>query len=262
MENFNLENATVESNSVDQVIASGFRFNWSDYLSQGFRTYGNEFGIYTAFTLVYVAASLVVGSIPYVGSTIGLFVNPPLIAGFIFYGRLQRINEYREFNSFFGGFKQPFWGALITQSIASTFLMVLAAAILVLPFFYDPIVVFVSELDKIETMPQEALGEFVIGLWNTQLTCAFAIGALAALVITTLICMAPYFIVRRSMPFAEAIRSSVRLVSKKFLPFAALIFTLWLILAVGIMMCCVGFLAAFPVYYLTLLAAFEDIMGD
>jgi uncharacterized membrane protein len=74
--------------------------------------------------------------------------------------------------------------------------------------------------------------------------------------------MAPYFIVRRSMPFAEAIRSSVRLVSKKFLPFAALIFTLWLILAVGIMMCCVGFLAAFPVYYLTLLAAFEDIMGD
>jgi uncharacterized membrane protein len=262
MEDLNSDYSQVKSKSVDEVLASGFVFRGSEYLQQGFRTYGNEFGIYTAFTLVYIAASLVLGSIPYVGSSIGLFVNPPLIAGIIFYGHLQRINEFRDFNSFFSGFKQPYWGALITQSIASTFLMAMAVAILVLPPYYDVIATFATEIQKLESIPQEEAGEFIIGLWNPDLGWAMLLAAVGALVVTTFLCMTPYFIVRRAMPFPEAIRASVRVVSKKFWSFAALVLVLWVVLIVGFMMCCVGFLAAFPVYYLTLLAAFEDIMGD
>jgi uncharacterized membrane protein len=37
---------------------------------------------------------------------------------------------------------------------------------------------------------------------------------------------------------------------------------LWIRLIAGFMLCCVGLLAALPVYYLSMASAYEEITGD
>lgn len=248
--------------TLNEVLLSGYRFQWRSYISEGFRTFGDEFGIYVAFTLVYAAISLAGGSIPYIGSTIGLFVNPPLIAGFIFYGILQRRNDHRDFNAFFSGFRQPYWIPLVAQSLLSTLAIALVIGLVCVPLFYTTLVTFMHELEKVEGMPQDEIGNFVIGLMTPELYTAIIVAVLVGLFVSTFLCLAPCFIVLRRMNQIEAIRSSILLVSKKFLPFLALVFSLWMILIAGVMLCCIGLLAAFPIYYLTLLSAFEHIMGS
>ena len=248
--------------SVFDLQNAGYVFRWTEYLSSGFRTFGNDFGIYVAFTLVYIAISMATGFIPYLGSTIGLFVNPVLIAGYTYYGRLQYLNEHRDFNTFFQGFRQPQWIPLVMQSLMASFLLVVAIAAATMPFFYDSILKFLEDVQKIETLPQAEVGEFVLGLWNTDLTIASIIALVVGLVVSALICLAPFFIIYRSFSFAQAMQASARVVSMRFPAFLGLMLTLWLILVLGVLLCCIGFLAAFPIYYLTLLAAFRDIMGE
>jgi len=202
------------------------------------------------------------GFIPYLGGTIGLFVNPALIAGYAYYGRAQHINDHRDFNTFFQGFRQPQWLPLVIQSLMASFLLVVAIAAATMPFYYEPILKFLDAVQKIETMPQAEVGEFVMGLWNNELTIASLIALIVGLAVSTLICLAPYFIVYRSYSFGEALQASVRVVSMSFPAFLGLIVTLWLVLILGVLFCCIGFLAAFPIYHLTLLSAFRDIMGE
>ena len=248
--------------SILDVTANGYTFRWSEYLSSGFRAFGNDFGIYVAFTLVYIAISMATGFIPYVGSTIGLFVNPVLIAGYTYYGRAQYINDHRDFNTFFQGFRQPHWIPLVMQSLMASLLLLAAIAGATMPFFYEAILKFLEDAQKIETMPQAEVGEFVLGLWNTDLTIVSLIALVVGLLVSTVICLAPFFIIYRSSSFGEAMQSSARVVRKRFPAFLGLTITLWLVLVLGVLLCCIGFLAAFPIYYLTLLAAFRDIMGE
>lgn len=248
--------------SLMEITTTGYAFRWTQYLSTGFRAFGNEFGIYVAFTLVYIAISMGTGLIPYIGSTIGLFVNPVLIGGFIFYGRAQFINDHRDFNTFFAGFRQPHWIALVMQSLMANFLLIVIIGASTLPLFYDAIVKFFEQIQLIETLPQDEVGDFIMGLWNRDLTIAFVVAVVVGLVVSTLICLAPYFIVYRSLTFVESIQASFQVVKKRFWGFIGLMITLWLVLILGIMLCCVGFLAAFPIYHLTLLAAYRDIMGE
>jgi len=255
-------NSSQGPRSILDVIENGFNFRWSDYFSSGFRAFGNDFGIYVAFTLVYIAISMATGFIPYVGTTIGLFVNPVLIAGYIYYGRAQYVNDHRDFNTFFQGFRQPQWIPLVVQSLMASFLLVVAIAGATIPFFYESILKFLEDAQKIETLPQAEVGEFVLGLWNTDLTIASIIALVVGLMVSTLICLAPFFIIYRSSSFGEAMQSSARVVRKRFPAFLGLMMMLWLVLILGVLLCCIGFLAAFPIYHLVLLAAFRDIMGE
>jgi hypothetical protein len=255
-------NTPTGARSLLEITANGYSFRWTEYLSAGFRAFGSEFGIYVAFTLVYIAISMAGGLIPYVGNAIGLLVNPALVAGFIYYGRAQYVNDHRDFNTFFGGFRQPQWIALVLQNVLANLFMIAAVAAVVLPFFYSPIIRILEELQHIENLPQDEVAAVIMGLWSPELSLALIIGLMVAIIVSTFICLAPYFIIYRSLSFSEAMYSSLRVVKMRFFGFLGLIIILWLIMILGVMLCCVGFLAAFPVYHLTLLAAFRDIMGE
>jgi uncharacterized membrane protein len=140
--------------------------------------------------------------------------------------------------------------------------MALAVAVVVLPFFYEPIQVFVTELEKVQTMDQEKAGEFVLQLFNPQIGWAALLAAITAVAILTLFCLAPLFIVFRGYSAFQAIGASWKLVSKRYPAFLAFNILLWLMLIVGFLMCCVGLLVALPVYYLSLAAAYQEITGD
>jgi hypothetical protein len=248
--------------SVETIISSGYRVDSLAFIRKGFKYFGDEFGIYVAFTLVYIALSMALGSLPVVGDLSGMLVGPPLVAGFAFYMRLQSRNEYREFSNFFGGFRGGNWPSLVSQGISVTLSMALAVAIVVLPFFFEPIQVFVGELEKIQTMDPEKAGEFVLGLYNRQIGLAAVLAAFVALAVLTLFCLAPLFIVYRGYSAFQAIGASWKIVSKKYPAFFLFNMLLWILVIVGFLMCCVGLLAALPVFYLSLAAAFEEITGD
>lgn len=251
-----------KSRTIDEIISSGFEVNGFAFFRSGLRYFSDEFGIYVAFTLVYIALSMALSALPVVGDLSGMLVGPPLVAGFAYYFRLQSRNEYREFSNFFGGFRGGNWPSLVSVGISVTLAMVLAVAITVLPFFSDSIQVLVAELEKIQGMDQEKAAEFIIGLYNPDIGLAALVAALAALSVLNLFSMAPLFVVYRGYSAFQAIGASWKLVSKKYMAFLFFNILLWAVLISGLLMCCVGLLAALPIYYLSMAAAYEEITGD
>jgi hypothetical protein len=248
--------------SVESILSEGYSVNGTNFIRTGAKRFGDEFGIYVAFTLVYIALSMAISALPVVGDVSGILVGPPLVAGFAFYMRLQSRNDYREFSSFFGGFKAPFWPSLVSQGISVTLAMAVVVAILVLPFYYEPIQAFVTAIQKIETMPQEEAGEYMLTLFTPAIIQVGLIAAVAALAVMTFFSLAPYFIVYRGYTAFQAIGASFRIVAKKYPSFFAFNLLLWIMLIVGFLLCCAGLLAALPIYYLSLASAYEEITGD
>jgi hypothetical protein len=259
---FSDPNQNQQTRTLESITSSGYDVNGVSFIRKGMRYFSNEFGIYIAFTLVYIAISMALSTLPVVGDISGMLVGPPLVAGFACYMRLQSRNEFREFSHFFGGFRGSSWPSLVSQGISTTICMALSVAIVVLPFFYEPIQAFVTELEKIQSMDQQKAGEFVIGLFNPQIGWAALLAAITALAVLTLFCLAPLFIIYRGYSAFQAIGASWKLVSKKYPAFLMFNLLLWLMLIAGFLMCCVGLLAALPVYYLSLAAAYEEITGD
>jgi hypothetical protein len=251
-----------EPRSIDDIISSDFQVNGIAFLRTGLRYFSDEFGIYVAFTLVYIALSMALSALPVVGDLSGMLAGPPLVAGFACYMRLQSRNEYREFSNFFGGFRGGNWPSLVSVGISVTLSMALAVAITVVPFFLDSIQVVVTEMEKIQGMDQEKAAEFIINLFNPQIGLAALVAAIVALSILTLFSLAPLFVVYRGYSAFQAIGASWKLVSKKYVAFLLFNMLLWAVLIFGFLMCCVGLLAALPIYYLSLAAAYEEITGD
>jgi uncharacterized membrane protein len=251
-----------KSRTIDEIISSGFEVNGFAFFRRGLRYFSDEFGIYVAFTLVYIALSMALSTLPVVGDLSGMLVGPPLVAGFACYFRLQSRNEYREFSSFFGGFRGGNWPSLVSVGISVTLSMALVVAIAVVPFFLDSIQAVVAEFEKIRGMEQEQAAEFIISLYNPEIGLAALVAALAALSVLNLFSMAPLFVVYRGYSAFQAIGASWKLVSKKYVSFLLFNILLWATVILGLLMCCVGLLAALPVYYLSLAAAYEEITGD
>jgi hypothetical protein len=259
---FSNNEAEYKPRSVDLILAEGFTVNPIRIIRRAFQFFGNEAGIYVAFTLVYVAISMALSALPVVGDVSGMLVGPPLVAGFACYMRLQSRNEYREFSNFFGGFRGGRWPSLVSQGISLTLSMVIVVAAVVLPFFLDVIQVFVTEFEKVQSMDQEKAAEFMLTLFTPQLGLAALLAALVAVLVMTFFCLAPLFIVYRGYNAFQAIGASWKLVVRKYPSFLMLNVLLWLIIAVGFLLCCVGLLAALPIYYLAFAAAYEEITGD
>lgn len=261
-ESFSEFNQPQPFRSVDTIISEGYVVKPGQFVSKGVRRFGDEFGIYVAFTLVYIALTMALGSLPFVGDVSGMLVGPPLVAGFAAYMRLQSRNDYREFSSFFAGFRGGNWPSLVSQGISVTLSMALAAGVIVLPLYWNEIQVFVTELEKVQNMDQEKAGEFVLNLINPQIGMAAFLAAIIAVAVMTLFCLAPTFIVYRGYNAFQAIAASWKLVTRKYFHFLLFNMLLWIVLIAGILLCCIGFLATFPIYYLALASAYEDITGD
>jgi hypothetical protein len=259
---FKNQNPQDAPKSVDSIVAQGFSVQTGLYIQSGFKNFSSEGGIYVAFTLVYIAISMAASSLPVIGNLANTLVGVPLIVGFIYYGRLQRRNEFRDFSTFFFGFKNGQWPSFVMQGIMVNLCMIFLISAVILSLFWEPLQVFISQWEKIETMDQDKIGEFVVSIFTPAIIQTVGISAVIALVVATFFCLAPFFIVYRRYSAFEALGASWRIVKSKFPAFLLFNLVLWLMLTAGILLCCVGFLAALPVYYLALTSAYEDITGD
>ncbi|MFM7726144.1 MAG: hypothetical protein ACKO7B_05560 [Flavobacteriales bacterium] len=255
------------SRSLESIITEGYSLDVGEHLSAGFKRFGQEPGIYVAFALVYIALNMVAQSLPLVGILAGLLVSPPLLAGFIFYGRLQQRNEHREFSAFFDGFRGSAWPSLVLQNILIIVFLVLILVVAVLPFFLTFLQDFFRDMlpiltEQPEVMTDEEAREILSKVFPPAVVQAILLATLLVIGVFTLFCLAPFFIVYRNLGAFEALRASAKIVAKSYFKFLLLNVVLWLEIVAGFALCCIGYLAALPITYLSLASAYEEITGD
>jgi hypothetical protein len=259
MEILDNENNGSQGCSVESVLTEGYTFKLGDYLNAGFRLFGNDAGTYIAYLLLFFVISLVLGFIPILGSIASLVIGAPMMAGFYHFAQRQHHGATRSFNNFFDGFKSPLWlnyvlSTLIIQIF--TALIVLACVLLVFTFVGWDGLMSIVDASKIEDPEEMSIA--IMGAWGSGIALAIFMGVIAAVVLTTLYVLTPMFIAFRRMTFWDAMEASRKVVSKAFPQFFVLLLILVVLMMIGAMM----WLVMVPVYYLTLFAAFEGIMGS
>jgi uncharacterized membrane protein len=263
MEILDNENKGSQGRSVNSVLTEGYEFRLGDYINTGFRLFGNDAGMYIGFLLLFFVISIVLGFIPFLGTIASLVVGAPLMAGFFHFAQRQHHGATRSFNNFFDGFKSPLWLNYVLSTLiiqVFTAIIVLVCALLIFSFVGWDELTSIVDLSKIDDPEEMSLA--MMGMWNGGIALAVFLCIIIAIVITTLYVLTPMFIAFRQMTFWDAMEASRKVVSKAFPQFFVMLLILVVLMFLGAFMCFVGLLVMVPVYYLTLFAAFEDIMGS
>ncbi|MBX7050684.1 MAG: hypothetical protein K1X54_01470 [Flavobacteriales bacterium] len=251
-----------QGKSLEQVLSEGYEFKFGNYLNAGFKLFGGDAAIYIAFTLLYFVISMAVGVIPYVSWLGGLILTPALTVGWFIYGRKQNQNRNRSFNNFFDGFNNN-WVQLILQNLVTGIFVSIAAAIVILPFFMGSFFDLIGHIDDLERAQgdQEAVREIASEILGSGILTGILFAMLVASAVSVLYIYAPMFIVFRGMPFWDAMEASRKVVSKRYLQTALFLLVLGFMVLFSFLLCCIPILAGVPIMYLSMYAAFEDIMG-
>ncbi len=248
--------------SLDEVLVNGYAFNMGDYLNRGFKLFGNDAGSYIGFTIVSFIISFVVGLIPFLGSIAGLFVSPALNGGWFIFGQKHNTSQQRSFSNFFDGFKNPPWMQLVVGSLISSIFIALAAAIVVGPAILFIGADFVTDIMALKdtTDPDEVMA-ILAAVFTGKIFLVVLLAMLVASLVAALYIFMPQFIIFRGMSFWDAMEASRKVVMKNYIQVVIFLIVLGIIIMIGAMICGLGLLVAIPVYFLSVYAAFEDIMG-
>ncbi len=247
--------------SLESVLNDGYQFNLGKYVNEGFKLFGGDAGIYIAYTIVYFVISFVISMIPFIGWIGSLVIGPPLIVGWYLYARNQKKGFDKSFNNFFDGFKIQ-WMQQVLQSLITGVFVALAVGVIVVPFFLSMILELLPHVKELQQMTDpDDIREIVFGILTGKVLLGIFLSLLIGAMVSALYILAPMFIVFRGMGFWEAMEASRKVVTKNYIQFLLFMIVLMVIGIVGFLMCCVGLLAAIPICYLALYAAFEDIIG-
>lgn len=255
--------------SLHDVLTEGYQFDFGNYLGSGFSLFGKEAGSLIGFTLVYFVI-LVIGSailgligIPFGDTIFSIVVGSALNAGIYTFMKARNTGSDFGFNSFFDGFKMPHWKELMLANLIQSILTIIIYVAVLMPFILNSGLDLVMRLTEIDQMNDPStFNEIVYDLMNSGIIGYIFLGSLLSLVVLTLWCLAPLFIVCRNMGFWEAMEASRKVVGKKFFHFLGLMLVLAIILVIGAMLCGVGLLVAYPVFCLSIYAAFCHIMEE
>ena len=233
---------------IERILSEGNDFKFGDYISQGFAILQKNLGGFIGFAAIFIVLSMVIGLIPFIGSFANsLVVTPALTAGAYLVARKLDRGEGTEFGDFFKGFDftaQLALGALVT---------ILFTLISLVPF---GIAVWDSGLFEwyvdatANPMEQHQLPDFP--LWSLVLL-------LPALFLSIAYAWTYLFIIFYKMEFWDAMEASRRLLTKNWLIYFAFCIVMALILFAGVLVLCVGLLAALPAVFCMNYAAFADV---
>jgi hypothetical protein len=251
-----------QGKSLEQVLSEGYEFNFGNYMSKGFSLFGNDAAMYLAYALLYLVINMIVGSIPVVSIFGSLALSPALTVGWYIYARNHNLGATRSFNNFFEGFNRN-WVQLILQNIITSIFVGVAAAIVIVPFFLGSFVDLIAHADDLERAQgdQEAAMQILSQMLSSGVVMGILLGGLVALAVATLYVYAPMFIVFRNMQFWDAMEASRKVVSKRYIQTMLFMVVLGIMVGLAFILCCLPILAALPIMYIAIYAAYEDIMG-
>jgi hypothetical protein len=235
---------------IEEIIRNGYDFKFGDYLSKGFSLLQKNLGGFIVFTLVFIILSAVINFIPFIGWLANsLFISPALTVGFYLVARKLDLGKNTEFGDFFKGF--DFVGQLAITALVMTGIIL---ATLIPFYFAGGGSEFMNWYLEILKNPATAAENPVpdIPSWSVLLV-------LPAIYLGIAYSWSYMFVAFYNMSFWDAMESSRKLITQKWLIYFAFMIVLGLVAAAGFILLCVGILAAIPAIYCMQYAAFADV---
>lgn len=258
---------------VDKIKREGFEFEFSKYLSEGFKLGFKNAGWFTLFIVCAAIISFVIGLlttfIPFNDYIVELVVSPGLYAGIVLFYAASFKGEIPNFALFFSGFVNNF-GHLILSKILYSILSVLV--LLPAGFLLSEYVDFGEFIDMFRGKNVQALQGFFLELVE-DVWLLFALGSylfFTQVILMILFLYSTNFIVQGRMNALEGLSASFHLVKKRLLYFFGLFFVLALasmalllftFLGVfGIILIFLGMIILMSIYVAVINAVFHNVI--
>lgn len=248
--------------TADEVLRRGYRFQFSAYFDEAITILRKNIGAFVLATLIFFGIQLVLSMIPFVGSIASLLVSPALAAGFVLMAKKASDGDNPVAGDLFLGFRREIYGRLLIAYILSVLLIIAAAAASVpIIFLAGPdLDGFLGLFNQLEAGLPPSADDFS-GLFSTP-------QALWLLTVPLMVVIYLAVAMTLSIPFAalsassgwDAIRSSIRIVSKNWFWFFVYTWLLSICAVIGIIALCVGILATYSIAMIGPFVAFDHIM--
>ncbi len=244
LDDFSLS-SSYDGPSLQELYTYGYKFDFGKYFTVGWNAMKNDVGQYILFFFV----AMLIFFVSFVTIIGPLFIALPLFAGVFTYGRKALLNEPREFNDFFGGFKS--FGPLVGY----TFLMIAASLFVGLPL----LVLAGFDLGFFEALGSDPKGmsDMVFGAMIPAQLGFMVVGV----VLQTLLFFTIPLIVIGKLGTLSAIGWSMKIVSKNFWWVLLYIIVAGFVQQAGIIACYVGLLFTVPLAQCLYLGAYAGIVG-
>lgn len=245
---------TINESRLEKAMTEGYEFKMGKYISTGFDVFKKEPWMLMGFLVVYAVIAMITSSII---SVLSAVVSVPLGVGFFIFANKVTTGRNAQFGDFFGGFKSfiPLMlNYLVTMLIA---LLIFSPGIIY--FFVS--VDFFSEItgggNQIEIMTK------LMGLLITLpvVIILIFISLLVWIYFGVSFLFSQQLIVFNGLDFWTSIKTSMKLVSKKWFSFFGFLIVLGLINILGMLCLFFGLLVTIPATACAIYAAYEDIAG-
>ncbi|MGE0635112.1 MAG: hypothetical protein AB7G44_15115 [Bacteroidia bacterium] len=249
-----METTANNESRLEKSLNEGYEFKMGKYISTGFDVFKKEPWMLMGFLVVYAVIAMVTSGII---SILSAVVSVPLGVGFFIFANKVTTGRNAQFGDFFSGFKSfvPLMlNYLVTMLIA---LVIFSPGIL----YFIVSVDFFSEIanggNQIEIMTK------LMGLLITlpAVIILFFISMIVWIYIGVSLILSQQLIVFNGLDYWSSIKTSMKLVSKKWFSFFGFLIVLGLINILGMLCLFFGLLVTVPATICAIYAAYEDIAG-
>ncbi len=249
-----METTTSNESRLEKSLREEYEFKMGKYLSAGFDIFKKEPWMLMGFLVVSVVISLVASSII---SVLSAVVSVPLSVGFYIFANNVSTGKNAQFGDFFGGFK----------SFIPLMLNYLVQALFMIVIFSPGIIYFFASIDVISELTsggnQLEIMMKIMGLLITLpiVFVLFFVSFIISLYFSVSFILSQQLIVFNGLDFWSSIKTSMKLVRKKWFSFFGFLIVIGLINILGMLCLFFGLLVTVPATICAIYAAFEDIAG-
>ncbi len=233
---------------------------WSigDIFSAGFELWKENWLLLAVSSLIYFAISTVLGLIPYAGNFVfSLFIGPVLLGGMLTQAYEQDTKKQINIENLFSQFKKVGSFALATLITSFITLLLIAPALYALWVESPEIVyLYIDILSGAQPTPQQMQNITPPG---PMTAIAALLGYIFIILIMTLFWLVQSFITFYDMNPIEALQYSFRAMKSKVFSGILLVFISAIAAMLGILACCIGIVATFPIMVTVQYALFKHI---
>ncbi len=236
-------------------LQRGYNFEFSKYISDGFRFTNENIGLQIAFGLLAFLTLVAAGLVPVLGSlAVNLFVSDCLLIGFALGVTHYLRTGMGDFGSYWTGFR--FAGQIILFRL----LLILPGLLVVGLLFLTPAQGLIREyIDSVQTQ-QTPDQDTMVFFFMQAIFWIFLASLVFGFLLTPMV-FVPFFIVFYKLNAWDAIVYSYRFVTRKWLATFGLVILAGLIGVAGFIMLVIGALYTFPAMRNILFACFMGLTG-
>ncbi len=241
--------------TLKELSQSGYNFEPSNYLSDGWKLLSKQFGPLVGMTLLYLILGVVISSIPVISSLANL-IGVILTSG-IYIFLINSKSGKNDPKDFFGGFKYAA-DIVIHRLVLLLFLIPFVLVLFFLGFPFTAVFELIAQMitpeEFAEAIRKEMFDNGFLFFLSFLLLSAAGMYFFVSYLFTI-----PLIVIGK-MKFWEAMETSRRVVGKKFFSYLfSVIILIILVVIMTVVTCGLGALVALPLSTSVIYCAFEDI---